>query len=156
MTCRCRHGASPSSPSISSLRGVVDDVSHEGLRRLLLEEGVSFRRLKTWKVNNAPDFEAEKNRIPQLYAIADGTVEPGENDPTVVICLDDFGPLNLQPDPGRQWALRGGRGSSPRRRRRATFNHPHGVHHVLAAYDLSCDRLYGHIRTRMGRIEFLA
>jgi hypothetical protein len=69
---------------------VVDDVSHEGLRRLLLEEGVSFRRLKTWKVNNAPDFEAEKNRIPQLYAIADGTVEPGENDPTVVICLDDF------------------------------------------------------------------
>jgi hypothetical protein len=26
--------------------GVVDDISHEGLRVLLREEGVSFRRLK--------------------------------------------------------------------------------------------------------------
>ncbi|MCX4403486.1 helix-turn-helix domain-containing protein [Streptomyces sp. NBC_01764] len=29
--------------------GVVDDISHEGLRILLREEGVSFQRLKTWK-----------------------------------------------------------------------------------------------------------
>src|SRR5262249_47116701 len=29
--------------------GVVDDISHEGLRVLLREEGVTFQRLKTWK-----------------------------------------------------------------------------------------------------------
>jgi transposase len=41
--------------------GVVDDISHEGLRALLREEGVSFQALKTWKVSNDPDFEAKKN-----------------------------------------------------------------------------------------------
>jgi hypothetical protein len=43
----------------------------------------------------------------------DGThdVEPG--DPEVVICVDEFGPLNLQPHPGRHWAARGGGGAQP-------------------------------------------
>ena len=27
-----------------------------------------------------------------------------EGDPTVVICMDEFGPLNLLPRPGKQWA----------------------------------------------------
>jgi len=31
--------------------GVVDDISHEGLRVLLREEGVSYQRLKTWKTS---------------------------------------------------------------------------------------------------------
>jgi hypothetical protein len=38
------------------------------------------------------------------FAIADGTVEPGPDDLTVAICMDEFGPLNLPPHPGRQWA----------------------------------------------------
>jgi transposase len=117
--------------------GVVDDISHEGLRVLLREEGVSFQRLKTWKQSTDPDFEAKKSRILHLYGIADGTVEPEAGDPTVVICVDEFGPLNLQPHPGRQWALAGGGGSTPRRRRRATYTRPNGVRHLLAAYDLS-------------------
>jgi len=100
--------------------GVVDDISHEGLRSVLREEGVSFQALKTFKASNDPDFEAKKNRVLELYAIADGTAEPEEGDPTVVICMDEFGPLNLQPHPGKQWATRGGGGNSPRRRRRAT------------------------------------
>ena len=58
--------------------GVVDDISHEGLRVLLREEGVSFQVIKTWKQSNDPDFEAKKNRILELYAIADGTAQPGE------------------------------------------------------------------------------
>ncbi|WTE56601.1 helix-turn-helix domain-containing protein [Streptomyces sp. NBC_01617] len=33
--------------------GVVDDISHEGLRILLREEGVSFQRLKTWKTSRS-------------------------------------------------------------------------------------------------------
>jgi transposase len=140
--------------------GVVDDISHEGLRVLLREEGVSFQAIKTFKVSNDPDFEAKKNRVLELYDIADGSAEPSEGDPTVVICLDEFGPLNLQPHPGKQWAsVAAGKGdtTSPRRRRRrATYVRPHGVRHLLAGYDLSTDRLYGHVKTRKGRSEFLA
>jgi hypothetical protein len=136
--------------------GVVEDISHEGLRLLLREEGVSFQVIKTWKPSTVPDFEAKKNRVLELYAIADGEAEPGEGDPTVVICCDEFGPLNLQPHPGKQWALRGGMGSSPRRRRRATYTRPHGVRHLLAGYDLSRNKLYGQVKTRKGRTEFLA
>src|SRR5437588_4159335 len=87
------------------VEGVVDDISHEGLRQVLREEGVSFQRVKTWKVSNDPDFEPKKNRILELYAIADGITEPSDGDPSVVICVDEFGPLNLQPHPGKHWAV---------------------------------------------------
>jgi len=140
--------------------GVVDDISHEGLRLLLREEGVSFQAVKTWKTSTDPDYEAKKNRVLQLYAIADGTAEPGPGDPTVVICMDEFGPLNLMPHPGRQWAPvaagKGEQNAPRRRRRRATYKRPHGVRHLLAGYDLSRDKLYGHITKRKGRTEFLA
>ena len=53
--------------------GVVDDISHEGLRVLLHEEGVSFQAVKTWKTTTDPDYEAKNNRVLELYAIADGT-----------------------------------------------------------------------------------
>jgi hypothetical protein len=33
-------------------RGVVEDISHEGLRALLHEEGVPFQALRTWKESN--------------------------------------------------------------------------------------------------------
>jgi transposase len=140
--------------------GVVDDISHEGLRALLREEGVSFQVIKTFKHSNDPDFEAKKNRVLELYDIADGKAEPGPDDPAVVFCMDEFGPLNLQPHPGKQWALaavgKGNTDSPRRRRRRATYTRPHGVRHLLAAYDLSKDRLYGHVKTKKGRTEFLA
>ena len=68
--------------------GVVDDISHEGLRLVLREEGVSFQAVKTWKTSTDPDYEVKKNRVLQLYAIADGHTEPGPDDPTVVICMD--------------------------------------------------------------------
>jgi transposase len=140
--------------------GVVDDISHEGLRVLLREGGVSFQVIKTWKQSNDPDFEAKKNRILELYAIADGNAQPGPGDPSVVLCFDEFGPLNLQPHPGKQWAPvgTGGGGQSPprRRRRRATYTRPHGVRHLMAGYDLSTDRLYGLATTKKGRTESLA
>jgi transposase len=119
-----------------------------------------FQAVKTWKTSTDPDYEAKKNRVLALYAIADGRVEPRPGDPTVVICMDEFGPLNLQPHPGRQWAPAAtgtGQPSRPRRRRRrATYKRPHGVRHLLAGYDLSTDRLYGHVKTRKTRTEFLA
>jgi transposase len=93
--------------------GVVDDISHEGLRALLAQEGVSFQRLKTFKQSNDPDYAAKKNRVVELDALADGHTQPGLGDPSVVICMDEFGPLNLQPHPGRHWALAGGGGVGP-------------------------------------------
>jgi transposase len=96
----------------------------------------------------------------ELYAIADGKAPPGPGDPTVVICVDEFGPLNLQPHPGRQWAptaVGKGEPTRPRRRRRrATYVRLGGVRHLIAGYDLATDRLYGHIKTRKTRTEFLA
>ncbi|MBB4987102.1 IS630 family transposase [Streptomyces nymphaeiformis] len=139
--------------------GVVDDISHEGLRILLREEGVSFQRLKTWKTSKDPHYEAKKARVEHLYAIADGEVIPEEGEPEVIFCMDEFGPLNLQPHPGRQWAERGGRHKDPDReprpRRRATCNRPHGVRHLFAAYDLAKDQLYGHIKKPKNRSKFL-
>jgi len=131
---------------------VVTDISHEGLRQLLREEGVSFQALRTWKRSNDPDFEQKKNRILELYAIADGLAEPGPDDPTAVICLDEFGPLNLQPQPGgKAWAPR----AKPRRIR-ATYTRPHGVRHLLCALDVASDLFSGQVTERKTRVEFLA
>ncbi|MGW3479763.1 IS630 family transposase [Streptomyces althioticus] len=139
--------------------GVVDDISHEGLRVLLREEGVSFQRVKTWKTSRDPDYAAKKARVEHLYAIADGEVIPEEGEPEVIFCMDEFGPLNLQPHPGRQWAERGGRHKDPDReprpRRRATYTRPHGDRHLFAAYDLAKGQLYGHIKKSKNRSKFL-
>jgi transposase len=140
--------------------GVVDDISHEGLRLLLREEGVSFQVIKTWKQSSDPDFETKKNRVLELYEIADGKAKPKKSDPTVVICMDEFGPLNLLPRPGKQWAPVAVTGNddtrgSRRRRRRATFTRHAGVRHLMAAYDLNQDKIYGHIKTKKDRSTFL-
>jgi transposase len=127
-------------------KGVVDNISHERLGALLREEGVSFQAIKTWKQSNDPDFEAKKNRILELYDIADGKVQLKAGDPCVIICYDEFGSLNLQPHLGRHWAEHDRKGaprSGPRRRMQATYKRPNGVGHLLVAYDLSNDKLYG-------------
>ncbi len=94
-----------------------------------------------------------------LYAIADGEAAAGPGDPQVVFCVDEFGPLNLQPRPGRQWARRGGTardpGERPRRRLRATYHRTGGVRHLFAALELGADKMYGHIKKRKRRGEFL-
>jgi transposase len=68
--------------------GVVDDISHEGLRIMLREEGVSFQRLKTWKASKDPRFAAKKERIEHRYAIADREITAQDGDPEVVFCVD--------------------------------------------------------------------
>lgn len=80
-------------------------------------------------VTQAPDYAAKKARVEHLYAIADGEVIPDQGEPEVVFCIGEFGPLNLQPNPGRQWAERGGKhrdpDREPRPRRVATYTRPH-------------------------------
>ena len=158
------HGLAFSTWSLTKLaeflvaEGVVEDISHEGLRLLLREEGVSFQAIKTFKQSNDPDFEAKKNRVLELYDIADGKVVGGEADPDVVICMDEFGPLGILPRPGKQWAADGDlrRGGTKRRRRRATYHRTEGVRHLFAALDLGKDKLYGHVKARKHRTNFLA
>jgi len=139
--------------------GVVDDISHEGLRQLLREEGVSFQRLKTWKASTDPDYAVKKARVEHLYAIADGEVIPDEGEPEVIFCVDEFGPLGLQPRPGRQWAAVSGNGKEPGReprpRLRATYTRTAGIRHLFAAYELGEDKMYGHIKPRKTRARFL-
>jgi transposase len=139
--------------------GVVDDISHEGLRILLREEGVTFQRLKTWKASEDPHYAAKKARVEHLYAIADRETTPQEGDPQVIFCMDEFGPLNLQPRPGRQWAPVSGKGKEPGRdprpRMRATYHRTEGVRHLLAAYELGEDKLFGHVKPRKTRTRFL-
>ena len=142
--------------------GVVDDISHEGLRDLLRKEGVSFQVIKTFKQSNDPDYEAKKNRVLELYDIADGKAKPEPGDPTVVLCMDEFGPLNLLPRPGKQWAPvvsrkdKGSTDSPRRRRRRATYTRTQGVRHLMAALDLGTDKMYGHVKLNKNRTTFLA
>jgi transposase len=139
--------------------GVVDDISHEGLRVLLRAEGVTFQRLKTWKASKDPQYAEKKRRVEQLYAIADREAAPADGDPEVIFCVDEFGPLNLQPRPGRQWAAVSGKGKepgrAPRPRMRATYTRKAGVRHLFAAYELGEDKLYGHIKPRKTRTRFL-
>ncbi len=139
--------------------GVVDDISHEGLRTLLREEGVSFQRIKTWKASKDPDYATKKARVEHLYAIADREVVPEAGEPEVIFCVDEFGPLNLQPRPGRQWAAVSGKskepGREPRPRMRATYTRTEGVRHLFAAYKLGEDKLFGHVKPRKTRARFL-
>lgn len=161
------HGLPFSTWSLSKLatflvaEGLVDDISHEGLWVLLRDEGVSFQAVETWKASTDPDFEAKKNRVFELYDIAEGKATPGPRDPTVVFSMDEFGPLNLQPRPDRQWApvvRRNKQGSTddPRRRRqRATYKRTQGVRHLFGALDINRDRLYGHMKTTKNWTKFL-
>ncbi|MFD4762630.1 IS630 family transposase [Streptomyces sp. NPDC058439] len=122
---------------------VVPAVSRETLRRILREGKVSWQTTTTWKSSNDPDFIAKMHRVLALYECppSDGRV----------VCVDEFGPLNLMPRKGKAWRpLR-----SPRRLR-ATYNRYDGVMHMLAALDLTTGQMYYRIRPRKRWREFLA
>lgn len=121
----------------------IADISRETLRRILKAGGVSWQATKTWKASNDPDFVEKMNRVLDLYdhPPADGRV----------ICVDEFGPLNLMPRAGRGWAKAG----RPKRLR-ATYHRYHGVRHMFGALDLATGQLYYRIRDRKRAIEFLA
>ena len=68
-----------------------------------------------------------------------------------MICADEFGPLNLQPRPGRAW-----RPAAHPARLRATYHCTGGVRHMLAALDLATGTMTYRIRDRKRWREFLA
>jgi transposase len=117
-------------------------VSTETVRQILRKTGITWQAGKTWKTSKDPDFVEKKDRILALYddPPADGRV----------ICVDEFGPLNLQPRPGRGWY----RAEHPARRR-ATYSRKGGVRHMFGALDLATGQMFYRFRDRKRWREFL-
>ena len=135
---------------------VVDDISHEGLRVLLREEASPFSG-KDLEDLQGPRYAAKKARVERLYAIADREVTPDASGPGVVFCVDEFGPLDLQPRPGRQWAAVSGKVKEPRYaepRPQMRNPYPHRrVRYLFAVYELgedSCSGISSRARPRPG------
>ena len=122
---------------------IVAAISRETIRQVLIEAGVSWQATKTWKASGDPDFAAKMRRVLDLY-----DQPPGDGR---VICVDEFGPLNLQPRPGRAW-----RPAGKPVRLRATYRRTEGVRHMIAALDLSTGKIHYRIRDRKRWREFLA
>ena len=78
--------------------GVVAQLSRETLRRILRDGGVSWQTTTTWKASTDPEFIPKMRRILDLY---DHPPDDGR-----VVCVDEFGPLNLLPRKGKAWRPR--------------------------------------------------
>jgi hypothetical protein len=74
----------------------VTAISKETLRLILRAGGVSWQTTTTWKASTEPDFITKMHRILDLY----------DHPPTDgrVVCVDEFGPLNLMPRTGKRGA----------------------------------------------------
>lgn len=68
-----------------------------------------------------------------------------------MICVDEFGPLELRPLHGSSWRRHG----RPQRFR-ATYTRPHGVRHLFGAYEVRTKQMWGQIRPRKRGQEFLS
>lgn len=137
--------------SLSKLRAylinqkIIRHISLEWLRTLLLRHGIRWRHTKTWKDSTDPEFQPKYRRIRRLYGR-----RPREGRR---LCVDEFGPLNLQPRHGQCLAKKGRKRLD---RHRATYSRHGGVRHFLAAYDLETKRLFGQFRCRKTWTDFLS
>lgn len=122
---------------------IIAHVSIRWLGEILRRYKVRLRRTKTWKESTDPLFAQKYRAIRRLY----------RHRPTNGrrLCIDEFGPLNLQPRHGHCY-----KGPGKRLQRvRATYNRKKGVRHFLAFYDLETDRLYGRFTQHKTAKEFL-
>jgi len=124
---------------------VVAAISVEWLRQLLRRYEIRLRRTKTWKESTDPLFWPKYRAIRRLYRKRPAG---GRR-----LCVDEFGPLNLQPRHGQCLACRG---RAKVKRLRATYSRKGGVRHFLAFYDLETDRLYGRFSRRKTWVQWLS
>lgn len=135
--------------SLSKLReylisqNIVSTVCLEWLRQLLRRHGIRWRRTKTWKDSSDPQFATKYRKIQRLYK---RRPRGGRR-----ICIDEFGPLNLQPQHGSCLAKDG-----EVQRHRATFHRTGGVRYFFGAFDLETGRLFGQFKLRKRGKEFLS
>ena len=114
-------------------RKIVDSISIEALRKILHSHNITIQRTRTWKESSDPNFKEKKERVRELVTNHAHHPEQG-----VVIALDEFGPLALRPELGANWAEMKKPDRVP-----ATYSRGKGGQHLLAALDLTHDKLYG-------------
>ena len=82
---------------LATKKGRRVTVGRERLRQILIAEGITFQRTKTWKESPDPLKETKLARIEWLLEHA--------RDRT--FAFDEFGPLTIRPVGGTAWAPRG-------------------------------------------------
>ncbi len=110
-------------------------IGRERLRQILIAEGITFQRTKTWKESPDPLKEQKLARIEWCLDHA--------RDRT--FAFDEFGPLTIKPVGGAAWAPQG----RPIRLR-ANYNKPHGSRQLFACYSIGEDHLWGRIEPAKG------
>ncbi len=108
-------------------------IGRERLRQLLLTNGVTFQRTKTWKESNDPDRDAKLDRIEEVT----------NQYPDRTFAFDEFGPLQIRPVAGSGWAP-----VSRPQRVPTWYRKTHGVRHFHGCYSVGEDTLWGVIRNR--------
>ncbi len=111
-------------------QGIVESISIERLRQILRRCRIRWRHTKTWKESTDPEFQQKLRRIRRLYA--------RKPDDGIRLCVDEFGPLNVQPRKGKHYAQTGHVD-----RVRATYKRTQGVRYFWGVYDLERDTLEG-------------
>jgi transposase len=122
---------------------IIPSISLEWLRQLLRKCRIRWRHSKTWKESNDPQFGPKYRRIRRLY----GKRPRGGRR----ICIDEFGPLNLQPRHGKHYARIGNVD-----RLRATYSRKGGVRYMFGAYEMERDTLVGIFAVKKNWVSFLA
>ncbi len=122
---------------------IVESISVERLRQILRGCRIHWRHTKTWKESTDPQFWPKYRRIRRLYA-----KKPADG---IRLCVDEFGPLNIQPRGGKHHARIGHVD-----RLRATYKRTQGVRHFFGVYDLEGDTLDGGFTEEKNAHLFLA
>jgi transposase len=120
---------------LASRRGRTVRVGRERLRQILIAEGITFQRTKTWKESPDPLKEEKLARIEWLL----------EHQRDRTFAFDEFGPLTIRPVGGVAWAARG----RPVRLR-ANYHKPHGSRQLYAWYAVGTDQLAGNLEPCKG------
>ena len=109
------------------------------MRQILIAEGITFQRTKTWKESPDPLKEQKLGRIEWLL-----------NARMVPFTFDEFGPLTIKPVGGTAWAPEG----RPERLR-ANYHKPHGSRQLFAWYSIGADQLTGNLEPCKGSLPTL-
>ena len=120
---------------LAAKKGPKVKVGRERLRQILIAEGITFQRTKTWKESPDPLKEEKLSRIDWLLEHA--------RDRT--FAFDEFGPLTIKPVGGTAWAPAG----KPERLR-ANYHKPHGSRQLYAWYSIGADQLFGNLEPCKG------
>ena len=120
---------------LATKRGRTVMVGRERLRQILIDEGITFQRTKTWKESPDPLKNAKLARIEWLL----------EHARERTFAFDEFGPLTIKPVGGSAWSPEG----KPERLR-ANYHKPHGSRQFFAWYAIGADQLAGNLEPCKG------